>query len=297
MNSSDWQDLCEQCQLGKFKQANPVRGGASDRSWYLQTSSGAFFVKTALGRYLPLLASEAESLQALGKTNTLICPKVIAMYQGVKWSAMVLEWLTLAHNTQPSDHDYALLAETLADLHQHNKAKQFGWQNTNYLELSPQHNVHLSDWVSFLRSQRLLPQITMARDRGLSRNTLEQVDLVMAELDSIFANDLPAPAFVHGNFWYDNIAFSPEGQPIVFKPACYYGDPVMDIARAQLGGHLPERFYSAYWHSAKHRQQETLRLEIYQLYFLLHLFNHLGGEYTKPITQLAQKISDQLSAS
>lgn len=295
MNSSDWQDLCVECKLGKFVQANPVRGSASDRSWYLQTASGAFFVKTALARYLPLLASEADSLRAIGATNSLKCPKVIAMYQGVKWSAMVLEWVTLAHHYVPSDRDYEQLAEKLAELH-HHQAKQFGWQVNNFLELSPQHNVRLSDWASFLRSQRLLPQITMARDRGLSRNTLEQVDAVMAELEHIFASDLPVPALVHGNFWHDNIAFSPEGEPIVFKPACYYGDPVMDIARAQLGGQLPEGFYSAYWQNAKHHKQEMLRLEIYQLYFLLHQFNHLGGQFTKPITQLAERITAQLSA-
>jgi fructosamine-3-kinase len=83
---------------------------------------------------------------------------------------------------------------------------------------------------------------------------------------------------------------------VVFKPACYYGDPLVDLARAKLAGHLPDSFYSAYWQHMPHHAEESLRLEVYQLYFLLHQFNHIGGVYTQPITHLAQHILLQIGS-
>jgi fructosamine-3-kinase len=294
MNSSDWQHLCEECHLGRVIQATAVRGSASDRSWHLETTSGSFFVKTSLSRFLPLLESEAAALEAIRQTHTLRCPRVMNIYRGTKWAGMILEWLTLAHDETPQDKHYDALAEALADLHGHH-AKSFGWTQHNFLELSAQPNTRLTEWNSFWRGQRLLPQLKMARDRGLSRNTLADVEAVMQEMDVVFAAYSPIPAFVHGNFWSDNIAFLPHRVPVVFKPACYYGDPLIDLARAKLAGDLPEAFYHAYWRYAKHHEQEQIRLELYQLYYLLHQFNHLGGAYTQPINQLTKQLLKEIA--
>lgn len=292
MNSSDWQDLCDACRFGKLIQATSVRGSVSDRSWRLETAHGVFFVKTALIRYLPLLESEAAGLRAIEQTHTLKCPKVVNLYRGVKWAGLVLEWLTLAEEPPVTAHFHEL-AEGLAHLHRQ-QAKTFGWLQNNFMELSLQPNVRLTDWSSFVRSQRLLPQLKMARDRGLSHNTLGSIEQVMMHVEAVFEAYSPIPALVHGNFWYDNVAFLPHRVPVVFKPSCYYGDPLIDLARAKLAGHLPDEFYQAYWRYAKHHEQETLRLELYQLYFLLHQFNHLGGAYTHPLTELAGKIQAHL---
>ena len=296
MNSSDWQELCQTCELGSFIQADPIQGSEKvHRNWRLQTSIDVFFAISELSRQYSLLASEADGLRAIEKSKTLHCPKVIGQYQGVKWSCLIVEWIELTDSQKPTEQNFSDLAEKLATLHQHQEIL-FGWRQNNYLTSSPQSNVQLADWVSFWRSQRLLPQIKRARDQGLPLTLVADIEQIMTQLEAFFTSDTPSPALVHGNFCYDSLTLSADHGLIVTKPACYYGDPLIDIAFSQLEHRLPDYFYNAYWYHAKHHQQEEARIDVYQLYYRLHQFTQSTRLSLSPLRQLVQQILARLSA-
>jgi protein-ribulosamine 3-kinase len=89
----------------------------------------------------------------------------------------------------------------------------------------------------------------------------------------------PAPSLVHGDLWSGNAGFLPDGVPVMFDPAVYYGDREADLAMSELFGGFAAEFYAAYnaaWPLASGYEQ---RKPLYNLYHLLNHLNLFGGGY------------------
>ena len=286
MNYSEWQQIADEAQLGSVEATIAVTGGDSHQSWRLITSHGSYFAKTALKRQKPLLVADAEGLKAIAATHTIDCPNPIAIGETSKTSWLILPWFELSQQGSAQQ-----LGEQLANMHRHTQP-HFGWLTTNFIGQSPQYNHTIDDWAAFYRSQRLLPQWRWAKERGLAHDLLDQLVQIMDRLDSFFIDYQPVASLLHGDLWSGNVAYQSSGKPIIFDPACYYGDRETDIAMTELFGGFALDFYAAYRATWPLDVGYDQRKPIYQLYHLLNHFNLFGGSYAASIRQTLAKIGN-----
>jgi len=265
MNSSEWQHICNEADIGDFIRAEPL----NDQHWKITTQHACFFVKTTLKHQGANLASEQHSLNAL-RTTSVHVPNIIARGETHKKAWLILDWLTLFQ-----DGDWATLGTQLAQLHQQTQTS-FGWFEDNAIEQIVQYNRQLDDWVSFFRSQRLVPQLRLAAERGLPHQLYRQIQDIMQQLDTYFTHDIPTPNLVHGNLNMHTVSFLADGQPVVFDPACYFGDAETDMATCTT---FPDAFHSSYRMIRPIHDQQKSRHALYQLYHQLIHFNRDGGRH------------------
>jgi protein-ribulosamine 3-kinase len=276
MNSSEWQRICDEADIGHFIRAEALNNPQHDPCWKVTTQHHCFFVKTALKHQSAMFLAEQHNLDALRATATVRVPKVMATGHTHKTAWLVLEWLSLSQQG-----DWAALGVQLAQLHQHTQTT-FGWVEDNTLEQMPQYNRQLNDWVSFFRSQRLVPQLRFATERGLPHRLLNQIQDCMLQLDVYFVDYLPTPSLVHGNLSMQSVGFLADGQPVLFDPACYFGDTETDMASAH---DFPAPFHEHYRQYHPVHPQHNTHHALYQLYHHLVHFNRYGGQYVPSIEQ------------
>ena len=95
---------------------------------------------------------------------------------------------------------------------------------------------------------------------------------------------------MHGDLWSGNASFTAEGKPIIFDPACYYGDREVDLAMSQLFGGFPSAFYQGYQQIYPLNEGYEQRKTIYNLYHILNHFNLFGGGFGSQSQSMINKI-------
>ena len=257
---------------------SPVSGGCIHRAWRL----GKLFVKTNVAAMAPVFAAEADGLRAIAATGSLRVPQPVAAGTTEREAFLVLEWLDLRSNG-----DESLLGEQLAALHR-TTSPRFGWHCDNHLGTTPKPNPPTDDWITFLGNHRLGHMLGLLANRGLR---IPHADTLLARLDCFYPNGPPVPALLHGDLWRGNVAFLPDGTPVVFDPACWFGDPESDIAMSGLFGGFGPDFHRAY-RAACGRSSVHPRLhDLHQLY---HLLNHallFGGHYLDHARSLTRSLA------
>jgi len=94
-----------------------------------------------------------------------------------------------------------------------------------------------------------------------------------------FTGYQPQPCLLHGDLWGGNAAADTAGQPVIFDPACYYGDRETDIAMTELFGGFGADFYAAYNEVYALDAGFKVRKTLYNLYHVLNHLNLFGGGY------------------
>ena len=69
------------------------------------------------------------------------------------------------------------------------------------------------------------------------------------------------------------------GNPVIYDPACYYGDHEAELAMMELFGHPGERFFAQYRQEFPIDAGYGLRRDLYNLYHVLNHANLFGGGY------------------
>lgn len=282
MNFFNWQPIFDQAKLGLVKQQHRQSNHGHQETWYVQSSSGEFFIKTLPKRQHIRLQAEADGLTAIANSHSIECPTPITLIEDTKQVYLVLPWLHLV-----TDGDWSEMATALARLHRHTHTS-FGWPTTNFIGGSIQYNHSLEDWPSFYRSQRLLPQLKWAKERGLANKHILAIEQIMDNIETYFTGYQPNASLLHGDLWHGNLGFTQQGKPIIFDPACYYGDRETDIAMTKLFGALPNSFYLAYEEAWPLHTEAKSREPLYHLYHYLNHFNLFGSQY---ITSIASCLS------
>lgn len=99
----------------------------------------------------------------------------------------------------------------------------------------------------------------------------------------------PTPSLLHGDLWHGNVGFC-EQNPVIYDPACYYGDHEADLAMTELFGSFPEEFYQGYQSVLPISPQYKQRKLVYNFYHILNHANLFGGVYIEQSKALLKRI-------
>jgi fructosamine-3-kinase len=264
-----------------------LSGGMINRSARITTNAGAIFVKWRPDAPPDFFAAEADGLERLRASGAFRVPAVLAWQDRPESGEptgsppfLALEYLASQEPVDP--RQFAThFGEALADLHGRVVApdRMFGLERDNFIGFLPQANAQQSDWATFYRDRRLLPQIALARKAGLLPTGRERLLMQLLDrLDSLLGGHAPQPALLHGDLWSGN--FLPLNQDVaLIDPAVYYGDREMEIAYIELFGGFPAGFMAAYRAAYPLEAGYEDRRSLHQLYPLLNHLNHFGETY------------------
>ena len=256
--------------------AQPVSGGCIHRCYRASLNGRRVFLKVNEARLADAFAAEADGLAAV-RAAGCTAPEPVSHGSAGSESYLLMQFLELK-----SRGDYAALGRMLAKLHaQH--GEHFGWARDNYIGATPQKNATSTNWAEFWRKQRMEPQLALAKRNGYAIDIGNVCDLL--------EDHNPAPSLLHGDLWGGNAGFLPNGAPVLFDPAVYYGDREADLAMTELFGGFPPEFYSAY--GSLPGGYET-RKHLYNLYHLLNHLNLFGGGYLAQVKSTLRFLADAL---
>ncbi|MFW5450257.1 MAG: fructosamine kinase family protein [Methylophagaceae bacterium] len=259
----------------KNYQLTSVGGGSINTAYKLQTAEQSYFLKLNQPHLVDMFEAEAQGLEEMRALNCVRIPEVICHGQADGHSYIVLEYIELA-SLQGSAAKQ--LGTQLAQLHHHTQ-DFFGWHIDNTIGSTPQHNDRKHDWLTFWQQHRLGQQLTFAKQNGFGGRLQDQGQKLLDTVHIFFEGYSPKPALLHGDLWGGNAAADPQGNPVIFDPACYYGDRETDIAMTELFGGFGSAFQAAYQAEYPLDSDYNTRKTLYNLYHILNHLNLFGGGY------------------
>ncbi len=264
--------------IGAIRSISAVGGGCISNGSRVTTNTHHYFLKWHPHAPADMFAAEARGLQLLAQTGCIRVPAVLAQAAGtaIHPPFLLLEWI----ETRPtSTLDWTACGTQLAELHCTATAPTFGLDHDNYIGANVQHNTPSSDWVSFFRDCRLLPQIERAAQQGLlDTATLHDLHCLLARLPDLIGG-AHTPALLHGDLWHGNLLADVHGAPVLIDPAVSYGEREAELAYTELFGRFPAAFYAAYQHTYPLPTDYAARRDLYNLYHLLNHLNLFGASY------------------
>ena len=265
-------------------------GGCINSACRLESDGGSCFVKLNRSELLPMFVAEAEGLREIAATGTVRAPQPLCFGIAGDQAFMVMEFLHLRSGRDISDR---LLGQQLAALHSV-AHPYFGWGRDNTIGSTPQPNPPSQDWTDFWARRRLGFQLELAADRGYGGGLRRRGEKLLENLPALFAGHRPHPALLHGDLWGGNYACDESGQPVLFDPACYYGDREADLAMTELFGGFGRDFYAAYRAALPLDAGYAVRKILYNLYHVLNHLNLFGGGYLGQAEGMMERLLSEL---
>jgi len=282
----NWQQISKQieqvtAQPFSIEKISPISGGCINLAYQLQGRNKSYFIKINQPRLIDMFAAEFKGLEALPNTQKIKVPQVIHYGISNNNAFLILEMLSLAPRTKQSEQ---LLAQQLAALH---RIKQpfFGWHQNNTIGSTKQQNDAMDNWITFWRNNRLGFQLALAEKNGYSKKLIHSGEKLCESLHE-FINHHPHPSLLHGDLWSGNTRMTVQGEPVIYDPACYFGDREADIAMTELFGGFSANFYAAYHQSYPLDSGYSTRKTLYNLYHILNHLNLFGSSYQSQAQQM-----------
>ncbi len=261
-------DLCRSLDIDPAQaRITRIGGGDSHPAARLDSGDQRWFIKWNVAERREQFDAEHDALARLAVDGGPLVPAAHGTGSNGAQAWLITEWLDL----QPSG-DAADFGQRLATLHRQTQ-DHFGWHAVNFLGASPQNNRLADSWAEFWWSERLAPQFEWASASGLSLNV--GLHTIRDASDQLL-NHEPRPALVHGDLWGGNHAYLPDGSPVIFDPAPYFGDRETDLAMMRLFGGFHPAVFDAYEKAWPLPPGFEGRLPLYQLYHLLNHYNLFG---------------------
>ncbi|CAE1145478.1 fructosamine kinase family protein [Serratia sp. Tan611] len=264
--------LSEHLGSAEIRERTELPGGEIHPAWRVSYGDSEVFVKNDARELLPVFTAEADQLALLARSKTVRVPEVYGVGSDRDYSFLLLEHLEL----KPLEaHGAYCLGQQLANLHRWSEQPQFGLDFDNHLATSPQPNAWQRRWAEFFAEQRIGWQLQLAAEKGMSFGDIDElVDIVYLRLQ----HHQPQPSLLHGDLWPANCAMTRDG-PVLFDPACYWGDRECDLAMLPLYPNLPPQIYDGYQSVWPLPTDFIKRQPLYQLYYLLNCSNLFGGQH------------------
>lgn len=267
----------------------PVGGGDINHAARLQGADGqVLFLKyNPHPQAASMLRTEAQGLQLLQEAQCIKIPDVLDQGQTEGGIAYLL--LEYIERGTSNAQFWTIFGHALAQLHHQSKA-QFGLDEANFIGSLPQSNHWHSTWASFYATERLLPQMHLARDQGrLDQRAAQQLDQLCQRLPELCPQE--PPALIHGDLWSGNFLVDTQQHPVLIDPSVAFAHREMDLAMSRLFGGFDARFYQAYQEAWPLEPGFEDRLELYQLYYLLVHVNLFGGGYVSSVEEILQRFA------
>jgi len=276
-------DLC-------FKTSESLGGGCINQISKLTDQEGNhWLLKENHPQYLEMFVAEADGLNEINSSQSIRVPDVYCHGETQQSAYLLMEYIPLSSGSAD-----AKTGQQLAQMHQY-QAEKFGWHRENYIGTTPQSNQRHSSWIEFWKSQRLLPQLALAKNKGYPNTAYEDGLKLADNLSMFFSSYQPVASLLHGDLWGGNQAHDESGNPIIFDPAVYYGDRESDIAMTELFGGFSAQFYSAYNDCYPLDKDYSTRKNLYNLYHVLNHYNLFGGSYASQAASMAKRLLAEIS--
>jgi len=176
------------------------------------------------------------------------------------------------------------LADRLAALHSHEEPT-FGFPFdtlTGKLDLP---NPRTGDWPTFFGQHRLGHMRDYAQEEGvLPQDCADRIDVLIDDLPMLLDHN-PTPSLIHGDVWRENLITDGERVRTFLDPACYYGDPEVELAYIDWTGVGGDAFFERYREQAGIPDGVNERRQVYRLLPLLVHLRHFGTAYLDPIRE------------
>jgi len=263
-----------------LKSVSHLGGGCINETVKLAGTDGsAWFLKSNTAADTTMFAAEFDGLKALAETRTVRVPRplVYGESEGQAWLAM--ERLELDGSKAG---DLEQLGRQLAALHRIPQP-YYGWHRDNTIGSTPQRNPRADDWIAFWREHRLGYQLELARTRG---GSFPGADHLLDHVDELFEGYEPQPSLLHGDLWSGNVGRLGDGSPVIFDPACYFGDREAEFGIVVMFGGFSDEFFRGYHDVWPLDEGFQRRLPLYELYHTLNHFNLFGGGYAASCQRL-----------
>ncbi len=274
------------------RQRQPLGGGCINQAWRIGDGERDFFVKTNSATIArTMFEAEAAGLAELAATRTVRVPLPAGHGVAAGLAFLVLEYLPLGGGG--GARALEMLGRRLAALHRIPQPF-FGWRRDNTIGSTPQPNDRGDDWIAFWRERRLGFQLELAARNGHGGELRRRGGQLLTRFDGLFAGYRPTPALLHGDLWSGNAGCTMEGEPVIFDPACYYGDREADLAMTELFGGFSERFYGAYREALPLDVGYPQRRTLYNLYHVLNHLNLFGGGYRAQAEHMIDRLLAEL---
>lgn len=270
----------------KLIKAQPLSGGDINAAYRLQAENLSFFVKLNSPNRLSMFEAEAAGLKALAQVQSVRVPGLIACGQTSGHAFLVLEYIALnSLNTNSAQ----LLGQQLARQHLIEQP-YFGWHRDNTIGSTVQVNGQYHDWIKFWQEQRLGYQLKLAAAKGYGGSLQALGEKLCTNLELLFSGYQPQPALLHGDLWGGNAAADDRGNPVIYDPACYFGDRETDLAMTELFGGFGSAFYQAYQAVYPLDTGYARRKTLYNLYHILNHLNLFGRSYLHQAENMMNKL-------
>jgi fructosamine-3-kinase len=276
----------------RIRSTTPAGGGCINAAYRVTGDAGSYFVKLNRQDLLPMFEAEAEGLQALIATGAVRAPAPVCCGVGGGKAFLAMEYLDLRAARGGCDRQLGL---ALAAMHRIPQA-YFGWQRDNTIGSTPQINSRAQDWTGFWGQHRLGFQLRLAARHGYLGRLQSQGEKLLSGLPALLAGHQPQAALLHGDLWGGNYAADAQGQPVIFDPACYFGDREADLAMTELFGGFSRDFYAAYREAYPLDAGYELRKILYNLYHILNHLNLFGGSYLSQAEDMIERLLAEIRA-
>ncbi len=291
----DWQGIVGQIEnatSSTFQLVNvrPLAGGDINSAYCLVGAEKSYFVKLNRAETISMFSAESDGLAELSLTRTVRVPKPIVHGKSGKQAFLVLEYIEFGSSNKMSER---IFGQQLALLHRQCQPF-FGWHRDNTIGSTLQPNARNDDWIVFWRSQRLQHQLKLASANGYLGQLQTTGAQLCDKLASFFAGYSPQPSLLHGDLWGGNASVDKQGNPVMFDPACYYGDREADLAMTELFGGFGQDFYAAYIETNPIDQGYTTRKKLYNLYHILNHLNLFGSGYLRQAENMMAHLISEL---
>ena len=267
-----------------------LSGGDIHQSYCIDGSDKRYFVKVNSKNNIALLNAEVLSLRAIVDNSGVLTPKVIycGLCQGS--GILVLEFFDIF----AMDHyDAFAFGQALAAMHQNPGEDAYGFEQDNFIGVNPQINDWQSAWADFFAEQRIGVQLNLANRDQVH---FAKVDEIIAASRLLLLNHQPKPSLLHGDLWHGNAGMTEKG-PLLYDPACYWGDRECDIAMSELFGGFSQEFYRGYDAVFPLEKGYQQRKKLYNLYHILNHANTFGGAYYSQAKTIINELFAQAAAS
>jgi fructosamine-3-kinase len=287
---TEWQIIAQHISQTTDRPFNPleprhVGGGCINQGVRLTDGDRSYFVKLNSATLLEMFEAESEGLRAMAETQTIRVPEPLCFGLCNAEAYLVMEYIEMGHAGGAGSE---LAGRRLAAMHRSSQA-DFGWFRDNTIGSTPQENQANDSWIDFWRDQRLGFQLRLAERNGYGGSLQRKGERLMDHVHLLIDHQ-PQPSLLHGDLWGGNLAYTKEGDPVIFDPAVYYGDREADLAMTELFGGFGNRFYDAYQEAWPLASGYSTRKVLYNLYHILNHLNLFGSGYLGQASSMIDRL-------